>query len=87
MFGGIENLRIFDLSKQNDQRMEKQRKSASLSAEQLKAFKAKVKKAKTVVACAEEMGISRQVVDRILLKGQGSPASIEKVINFLNHTN
>jgi hypothetical protein len=55
------------------------RKSIALSVEEFASLKQYAKQFNTGVECAESIGIHRNVLDRILLAGSGSPESIEKI--------
>ena len=55
------------------------RKSIALSEEEFASLKQYAKQFNTGVECAETIGIHRNVLDRILLAGSGSPESIEKI--------
>jgi hypothetical protein len=63
----------------NIPQMANKRKSLKLTKDEHKALKAFCKTFSTVVECAEAIGISRQVLDLVLLKGSGSPETIEKI--------
>lgn len=55
------------------------RKSEKLSKEAFAAFKQYAKGFNTGVECAEAIGISRVVLDRVLLIGSASPETISKI--------
>lgn len=55
------------------------RKSEKLNAEERKALKAYRKGFDTEVDCAVAIGIDRLVLNRVLLIGSASPATIEKI--------
>jgi hypothetical protein len=55
------------------------RKSEALTKDEFTALKQFAKGFRTVVECAEAIGISRVVLDRILIVGSGSPETVEKI--------
>jgi predicted DNA-binding protein (UPF0251 family) len=55
------------------------RKSVALTTDEFTALKQFASGYRTVVECAEVIGISRVVLDRILLVGSGSPETVQKV--------
>lgn len=55
------------------------RKSEKLTAEEKKALKQYRKGFDTEVDCAVSIGIDRLVLNRVLLIGSASPATIEKI--------
>ena len=55
------------------------RKSEKLTKEAFAALKQYAKSFNTGVECAEAIGISRVVLDRVLLIGSASPETIAKV--------
>lgn len=55
------------------------RKSEALTKEEVAALKQFAKGFRTVVECAEVIGIHRVVLDRLLIVGSGSPETIDKV--------
>lgn len=55
------------------------RKSIALTSEEFASLKKYAKQFNTAVECAESIGIHRNVLDRILLAGSGSPDSVEKI--------
>lgn len=59
--------------------VEKRRKSVRLSKDERKALKDFRDSYATAVECADAIGISYQVLERVLLVGSGSPDTINKV--------
>lgn len=59
------------------------RKSEALTKDEFASLKKYSKGFRTIVECAETIGISREVLDRLLVVGSGSPATIEKVRSAL----
>lgn len=57
----------------------KSRKSERLNAEERKALKQYRKGFDTEVDCAVAIGIDRLVLNRVLLIGSASPATVEKI--------
>lgn len=57
----------------------RKRKSEPLTKEEYQALKQYRKKFHTAVDCAEAIGITREVLDRVLLAGSGSPETVEKI--------
>lgn len=57
----------------------KSRKSEKLTAEERKALKQYRKEFDTEVDCAVSIGIDRLVLNRVLLIGSASPATVEKI--------
>jgi hypothetical protein len=55
------------------------RKSEKLTAEERKALKQYRKGFDTEVDCAVSIGIDRLVLNRVLLIGSASPATVEKI--------
>lgn len=55
------------------------RKSEALTKDEFTALKQFAKGFRTAVECAEVIGISRVVLDRILIVGSGSPETVEKI--------
>lgn len=55
------------------------RKSASLTPDELRDFKKFMGKYLTVAAAADAIGIERQKLDRFLLAKRSSPETIEKI--------
>lgn len=55
------------------------RKSEALTKEEFTALKQFAKGFRTGVECAEVIGISRVVLDRILIVGSGSPETVNKI--------
>lgn len=55
------------------------RKSVRLTKDEEKALKKFVASFHKVVEAAEEIGIHRNVLDLVLVKGTGSPETIQKV--------
>lgn len=60
------------------------RKSEALTRDEFASLKKFAKGFRTIVECAEAIGISREVLDRVLLVGSGSPATIGKVRSALS---
>jgi hypothetical protein len=54
-------------------------KSVSLSREELNSLKKYRKGFSTAIDCAMSLGVDRNVLGAVLLKGTGSPDSIEKI--------
>lgn len=63
---------------------ERKRKSEKLTKEELSALKKYVRSFPFIVDAAEIIGIHRNVLDLVLLKGSGSPETIEKVRKVLS---
>ena len=59
--------------------MAARRKSIRLSPDEFKALKRYRKAFATEVECAEAIGISRVVLNRVLLLGSGSPDTIRRI--------
>lgn len=59
------------------------RKSHRLSREEIKALKSFCKSYSSIAECADVIGISRQVLDRVLLTGSGSPDKIQRILAAL----
>ena len=55
------------------------RKSIALTTEEVAALKQYAEKFNTVIECAEKTGIHRNVLDRVLIVGSGSPEKIEMI--------
>lgn len=55
---------------------ERKRKSEKLTKEEFQAFKKFVRSRPTIVDAAEQIGIHRNVVDLVLIKGKGSPETV-----------
>lgn len=55
------------------------RKSEKLSKEELALLKKYLKGFNTVIECADAIGIHRNVLDRVILAGSGSPDTISKI--------
>jgi hypothetical protein len=55
------------------------RKSEALTTDEFTALKQFAGGFRTVVECAEVIGISRVVLDRILIVGSGSPETATKI--------
>lgn len=53
------------------------RKTVRLTAEEVPAFKKYMKSFGTIVEAAEFAGVSRQVLDRVMILHRGSPETIE----------
>jgi hypothetical protein len=60
------------------------RKSEALTKVEFTALKQFAKGFRTGVECAEALGISRVVLDRILIVGSGSPDTVTKIKAALN---
>lgn len=60
------------------------RKSEQLTREELLAFRKKARKALTLRDVSEELGINEGTRKSIFTKGQGSPATIQKVREYIN---
>ena len=58
---------------------ERKRKSEKLSKDEFRALKKFVTSYPTVVEAAETIGIHRNVLDLVIIKGSGSPETIQKV--------
>ncbi len=67
----------------------KQRKSARLSKEETKALRFFMRKFTSAVEASENIGISRQVLERVVLISRGSPDTIDKIRAAIgsSHTN
>ena len=59
------------------------RKSAKIEANEIKALKAFRKRFTSEVECAEAIGISRMVFNRMLLVGSASQSTVELVREFI----
>lgn len=57
----------------------RKRKSDPLTREEFAALKQYRKTFHTAVDCADAIGIKREVLDRVLIVGSGSPETIEKI--------
>jgi len=62
----------------------KRRKSVPLTKEQKSLFKAYRSSFYTTQECAEDLGVSRQVLERVLLTGSASPESISLILKKIN---
>jgi hypothetical protein len=62
----------------------RKRKSEPLSKAEHSSLKQYRKKFYTTQDCADTIGISREVLDRVILVGSGSPETIAKVRAVLN---
>lgn len=60
------------------------RRSVKLTKEEFTEFKKWVKAFDVKVQASEELGITRQAVDRIMLTGSASPETIQKIREVLN---
>jgi hypothetical protein len=60
------------------------KKSEKLTAEEKKALKQYRKEFDTEVDCAVSIGIDRLVLNRVLLIGSASPATVEKIRSVLS---
>lgn len=58
---------------------ERKRKSEKLSKDEHKALLRFVKSQPTIVDAAEQITIHRNVLDLVMIKGSGSPETIQKV--------
>lgn len=63
---------------------ERKRKSERLSKDEHKALLKYVRSHHTIIDAAECIGIHRNVLDLVLIKGSGSPETIEKVRTTIN---
>jgi len=61
----------------------RKRKSVALSKDQWNSLKKYRKGFNTEVECALSIGLDRNVLNNIILKGSGSPESIEKIIGVV----
>lgn len=64
--------------------MESKRKRLLLTKEEMKSLKKYVAEFPAVVAAAEIIGIHRNVLDNVLIKGSGSPKTIGLIREKLN---
>lgn len=55
------------------------RKSVALTSEEFVSLKNYAKQFNTGIECAENIGIHRNVLDRVLIVGSGSPETIDKI--------
>lgn len=55
------------------------RKSIALTTEEFASLKDYAQKFNTGIECAENIGIHRNVLDRVLIVGSGSPETIDKI--------
>lgn len=62
----------------------RKRKSEPLTKDEYTALKQYRKTFHTEIDCAEAIGISREVLGRVLLVGSGSPETIEKIRAAIN---
>lgn len=62
------------------------RKSVKLTADEMKMFKKWLGKYNTHTDAAEELGINRPTIGRILMSGGGHQVTIEKVRKALDQT-
>lgn len=65
--------------------VERKRKSERLSKDELHALKKYVRAFPAVVQAAETIGIHRNVLDLVIIKGSGSPETIQKVRSTLTN--
>lgn len=61
----------------------KKRKSVKLSKDEHRALLRFVKSFNTIVEASEQIGITRHVLDLVILKGSGSPETIGKIVGKL----
>ncbi len=54
-----------------------------MTSAEIKTLKSFVHSHHTIIDAAEEIGISRHVLDAVLVKGSGSPETIFKIRNIL----
>lgn len=64
----------------------RKRKSEALTKDEFAALKQYAKGFTTTIDCAESIGINRNVLDRVLIVGSGSPDTIEKIRTTLTAT-
>lgn len=55
------------------------RKSIVLSSEEFASLKKYATQFNTGIECAESIGIHRNVLDRVLIVGSGSPETVDKI--------
>lgn len=65
----------------------KRKKSVKLDTADLKALKQYRKKFSTEVECAITLGIGREVLNRVLIVGSGSPETVAKIKEVLSNEN
>lgn len=63
----------------------KKRKSVKLSKDEHRALLRFVKSFSTVVEASEQIGISRHVLDLVMIKGSGSPETIAAILNTVQN--
>jgi hypothetical protein len=66
---------------------ERRRKSDKLTDEELRSLKKFVGTFSTIIDAAVEIGIHRNVLDLVLVKGSGSPETVQKIREKLNSVN
>lgn len=66
---------------------DRKRKSEKLTSEEAKSLKKYVYAFPTVIDAAYTIGIHRNTLDMVLIKGSGSPETIEKIRTKLSDTN
>lgn len=66
---------------------ETKRRSVRLTREEHVALKRYQRKFNTQIECAESIGIGREVLNNVILKGSGSPETISKIRSVLNDEN
>lgn len=57
----------------------RKRKSEALTKDEFSALKQYAKGFNTTIDCAESIGINRNVLDRVLIVGSGSPSTVVKI--------
>ncbi len=61
----------------------RKRKSERMTGAEIKRLKSFVHSHHTIIDAAEEIGIHRNVLDLVLIKGSGSPETIDKIRKIL----
>lgn len=59
--------------------IEKKRRSVKLTPDEKKAFKKLMNTYDLKIEAAEAIGVTRQVLDLVLIKGSGSPETIDRI--------
>lgn len=63
---------------------ERKRKSELLTKDEFAALKKKCKEALYITDVAEAIGVSRQVLERVIIVGKSSPETISKIRKYIN---
>jgi len=68
-----------NVTQRNQTEMYRRRKSVSLTKDEWNGLKKYRKGFNTEIECALSIGVDRNVLNNVLLKGTGAPDSIEKI--------